>query len=129
MAACSKSLRSESMQTCPVTYRGKTYPSIKAAASAIGCNARTIHNHLERYGHIDRIGANNRLGNANARRKPVIIGGMRFDTITNAAHYIGVSRHVIGRMVNGKASPAARDLLTARLMRAQMEGRKHHQSP
>lgn len=117
------------MKGCPVTYKGKTYPSILAASKAIGRGPRTIGRHLDKYGHLDNLDAH---GNANRpahNRKPVVIAGMRFDSMTEAAQYVGMSTQHFGQTIKGQTSKGCMDRLIARFMRAQMEGRKRRQSP
>ena len=89
---------------CPVTVRGKWYPSIAAAARANRVTARTCLRHLERYGHLDNL---NRVKRTRPdRHKPVVLNGIRFASVTAAAEALGVDRKTIR---NTRNHAAARD--------------------
>jgi hypothetical protein len=75
------------MNVCPVTVRGKTYPSVRAAAQAEGVAPRTCYRHLRAYGHLDLLGrVENRPPD---RSKPVVVAGVRYPSITTAAKVLG----------------------------------------
>lgn len=70
----------------PCTVRGKTYPSIAAAARALGVTTSALWQRIER-GTQDRAGA--------PRGKPVEARGVRYASTKEAAAALGVRPGVI----------------------------------
>ena len=76
----------------PVSVRGKVYPSMAAAAKALGVTPHTLSDHLARHGNLDRAGIG-KAGNGrnNATRKPITIAGVTYPTRKAAAAALGLS--------------------------------------
>lgn len=68
----------------PLTIRGKTYPSAKHAARALGVSVQTIYN-LKHRGRLDYAGTRK-------SPKPIEIDGVRYPSQTAAARALGISR-------------------------------------
>jgi hypothetical protein len=67
-----------------ITIRGTTWPSIGAAARALGVTPRAI-TQAEEYGYLDRVGEGRRTP------KPVTLGGWTYPTQRAAAAALGVN--------------------------------------
>lgn len=79
----------------PVTIRGVSYPSKRAAARALGHSAALICYH-ERRGTLDRIG----VGPGVARRKPITIEGVEFESQSEAAACLDVNTYAISNYLS-----------------------------
>lgn len=105
----------------PVTVRGQTFPSVKAAAQALKVKPASISSYLIRYGHLDGVG----LGFKSPARnrtprnvKPVVIHGFSFQTISEAAGALGVNYQALSKTLRSKPmTPRQSD----RLLRLVME--------
>lgn len=74
----------------PVQIRGVHYPSTNDAARALKVSPTTIYN-LQRLGRVDRAGTNHR-GQVSARRAPISIGPLRFESRTAAYKSLRMSK-------------------------------------
>jgi len=72
------------MRSIPVSIGGARYPSIKAAARALGVAPATVVAHLKYIGEW-----------RDKRRKPVTVAGRHFDSVTEAARAFGVTPQTI----------------------------------
>ena len=107
---------------CPTIARGKHYPSIREAAKHIGVSDRWARKCLQIKGHLEDAGRG-KIGNKNQRRRPVTICGRTFESITEAARHLGMSRHAVTRAVSDKATAHMRDnLYKAMMLAARSEG-------
>lgn len=79
---------------CRVTIRGRIYPSIKAAAAALGYSERQAQRHLDRFGHLDGLGTPQTWRRPD-RWRGVRIGGTTYDSVTAAAAALGLDRKTI----------------------------------
>lgn len=92
-----------SANNLPIRVRGKDYPSVKAAAAALGIKPASVSSYLGRYGHTDGLGLgfSSPARNQTARRaKPVTICGYRFATVKAAADALGVNYQSLSRTLN-----------------------------
>ena len=81
----------------PTLVRGVLYPSQKAAAEALGVHYTTIHKALED-GRLDRVGLKPRgIGIS----KKVVIDGVEYRSIRQAAKATGLSKERIGKIAKG----------------------------
>lgn len=72
-----------------LTIRGVTYPSITAASKALGITKQAIASAKER-GTLEFVGLGRKpLGGTN--RKSVYVGEQKFETVTEAAEFLGIS--------------------------------------
>lgn len=83
----------------PIRIRGKDYPSVVAAAKAIGVSAHAIHRALDN-GTIETVGLPefqhaSRFGNTHARRYPFTAFGRSFSSRAEAARQLGVTKSTI----------------------------------
>lgn len=101
------------MYACPVTVRGKHYPSIKSAAAAHGRSERQAQRHLDKYGHLDFLGQAPPRWTRPDRHKACAIAGMRFESMTAAARALGLDRKTLR---NARTCPAARQTVMAAAM-------------
>lgn len=76
----------------PVRIRGTVYPSVAAAARAVGVSRVTIDRALDE-GWIDQIGIIRRKGGQPC--KPCIYRGERYPSVTAAAEAHGVSKSAV----------------------------------
>ena len=112
----------------PVMVRGTLYPSIAAAAQALGVMPSTISGHLRRHGHCDFVGLGQKspAHNRDAHRTaPISIHGRRFPSIKAASDYLGVPYGWLYKAIRTGRPANAGDRILAALMRAdaQTEGR------
>ncbi|ETW11090.1 hypothetical protein ATO8_18764 [Roseivivax marinus] len=113
---------------CPVSVRGRVFPSHKAAAKALGVKRGALASALYRRGHCDTVGlppSATRMGNTNAPANETVLFGHRFRSRLSAAKALGVNRNTIRLVAEGKASQARREIVYSALMRhlAKEEGR------
>lgn len=85
----------------PIRIRGKDYPSVVAAAKAIGVSAYAVHRALDN-GTIETVGLPgfqhaSRFGNTHARRYPFRAFGRSFSSRSDAARQMGVTKSTITR--------------------------------
>ncbi|SMO63934.1 helix-turn-helix domain-containing protein [Paracoccus laeviglucosivorans] len=118
--------RTHDPNTVPVLVRGKLYPSISAAASALGISGPSISHQLQRYGCADRAG----LGlfgprvRCNHKAKPVKIHGREFPSIAAAARFMGVSPTHLYRSLKHGFAPTYSEFLLRQLMQADARKRR-----
>lgn len=67
-------------------HDGRTFPSISAAARAIGVDHKTITYHLDTHGHTARV---------KSQCKPVELDGIEYPSIAAAANALGISRGMV----------------------------------
>ena len=92
--------------TVPIRIRGVDYPSIKAAAEALGLSHTTISSHLAR-GTLENAGKGRGYGashrTANGLSKPISLGGMDFPSYSALSRYLGKSQNYVATaMRNGE---------------------------
>lgn len=75
------------MTPVPTMIRGVTYPSMTAAARALGVHLSTVHAAVDR-GTADRIGLVG--GRGGPAGQPVTLNGQRFPSMAAAARALGV---------------------------------------
>ncbi|UFM64220.1 hypothetical protein LOS78_01735 [Paracoccus sp. MA] len=105
----------------PVSVRGTVYPSITAAARALGVMPSTISGHLSKHGHCDLVGVGYKGPNRNKgghHSTPCLIHGRKFRSIKAAADYLGVGYPGLYKAMTRGMSPAVSDKLLVALMRA-----------
>lgn len=103
----------------PVRIRGVVYPSVNAAAAAVGVKPSTISAQLLRKGHAESAGLGMAAPGRNSiprNRKPVTIHGTSFPTIKAAADALGLSYTALHQRLRRPMTPAASDDLMARVM-------------
>lgn len=86
-------------EAVPIRIRGRDYPSIEAAARAIGVSRHSVDRAL-RNGTLETVGVPNaqsinRRGNTNARRCPFVAFGRSFPSQAEAARQFGVARSTV----------------------------------
>lgn len=85
-------------QRVPIRIRGVDYPSIKAAADALGLCHTTISSHLSR-GTLDNAGMGRGYGASRATQnglsKPISLGGMDFPSRSALSRYLGKSHNYV----------------------------------
>lgn len=79
----------------PTEVRGVKYPSMKAAAEAIGVYWTTIQQAMNK-GTLDRVGLNPR---GRRMSKPVNINGVDYPSIRQATYHIDISFSRLQRLV------------------------------
>jgi len=105
---------------CPIEVRGTVYPSVKAAAKALGIKPASISSYLGRRGHTDGLGLGSSSPNRNRtahRKKAIEIHGYRFESIRAAADALGLPYQSFHRTVTKPMTPKKSD----RLLRIIME--------
>lgn len=112
--------RSSDKSCVPVRIRGALYPSISAAAAALGTSAANISAQLARFGDAERAGLGIRgprqpvpPGNA----KPCRIHGRDYPSLHAAAKDLGVSYTYLSRQASTGFTPDYSQYLLARMMR------------
>lgn len=95
----------------PVTIRGTTYPSVRAAADALGVTPSTIYSALGR-GREDTIGigpghrpVENRLG---GNPKPITLGGVTYRSKRAASIALGMSKGYVTDVLSSRKKTAAK---------------------
>jgi len=83
-----------------VEVRGTIYESIKHAASSLGVTKDAIYSALNR-GSIDKVG----LGTT--QRKPIVINGVSFRSMSQASIKLGFTRSFIGWAISSGSLSAA----------------------
>jgi hypothetical protein len=86
----------------PVSVRGEVYPSVKEAARVHKVTVRTCYEHLRKHGHLDYL--NRYALTRKDSRKPVVLNGYVFESITHAAKALGVDRKTIRNMAHREAA-------------------------
>lgn len=107
---------------CPVTVRGESYPSVKAAAQALGITPASVSSYLGRRGHTDGLGLGASSPHRNRtphHRVPVEIHGCRFETIKAAADALGVSYQSLHKTIRTGMTPRKSDRLLRLVMQWQ----------
>lgn len=109
-----------SAMRCPVRIRGVDYPSIEAAARALGVHQSNICRHLALHGHADGVGLRKPGGQVGRRVKhlenPVKIGGREWHSRKALAEYIGWPPGRVVRAFGKSATTAMRDRVLAAVM-------------
>jgi hypothetical protein len=114
--------------TVPVRIRDVDYPSVKAAATALGVAPNTISSHLAKYGHADFVGLGRKgrsypnVGGHSA--KPVRVLGRDFPCIKDAARFFEVPYSTMLYAVHKGMSARLRDTLVGRLMSKDASAKK-----
>ena len=108
-------------EPCPVVAQGKAYPSIRKAAEAIGISERWAYRNLQIKGHLEEAGRA-RFGNRNAKRTPVTIYGLRFESLSEAGRALGMNRNSVRRALSANSSRADRERLYAACIRIRQSG-------
>ena len=103
--------------TCPVVARGKHYPSIREAAKHLGVSDRWARKCLQIKGHLEDAGRG-KIGNKDQKRRAITICGRTFESITEAARYLGISRHTVARSIKPDAPKESRESLMRAMMLA-----------
>lgn len=78
----------------PTVIRGVLYPSQSAAARALGVSANSVSHGLNN-GTLNNVG----MGRNYQLKKPVRVDGIEFESITDAAKHIGVSRGTLSQVL------------------------------
>ena len=111
------------MSCCPVTIRGRQYPSIRGAAREIGVAPSTIVAALDLHGHANFVGLGYRKGMRkglqNGPRNPVKIGSCHFESQAALARALGLNPWRVGKWLKPDAPAASKDKLLAAVMRWQ----------
>ena len=103
-------------QPVPAIVRGQHFPSIRAACRHFGIPYSNAKYHLNRWGHLDRIGTGQYRASYPDNRKPITIYGRVFASRTDAAAALGISVSQLRRWSASDASPALQDALLAAVM-------------
>lgn len=106
----------------PVRIRGTDYPSITAAAYALGIRPNTISGLLLRYGTADGAGLGYRSPRRNVtphRQTPVTLFGRRFASIKEAADHLGFSYAWLYKALTKDKPADAMDRILAALIAAE----------
>lgn len=98
-----------------IKIRGVTYPSVKAAAEAMGVKRDAIYSALAR-GSIDTVG----LGKS--QPQPITLDGITFSSIRSASLALGFGRTYLGKVLSKGGDKAYAKLLAA--LTAYKEGLK-----
>ena len=69
-------------------WRNREYHGIRAVCRASGMSVGAVMAHLDRHGHLDRLGRRLSGGNVTSRR-PVETFGRHWPTMTDLARYVG----------------------------------------
>ena len=107
----------------PVEIRGVLYPSQKAAAKALGVCQSSISQRLRVKGCADTVGlglAGGPVGNKN-RAKKLALFGVTFQSRTEAAQKLGITRSQLTKWISPKASKAQKQMLVAAVMQYRIE--------
>jgi predicted transcriptional regulator len=102
----------------PVQIRGKVYKSHKEAAAELGVCDSAISQALIRTGSAEKVGLGIRggaPGNQNGAKKLVLLG-YTFNSRTEAANALGITRSQISKWISKRASTAQRQMLISALM-------------
>ena len=107
----------------PVMIRGRVYSSHKEAAEAMGVTPSAISQRLRVNGSADTVGlglGRGVPGNTNAAKELTILG-VTFQSRSQAAKDLGVSRSQLTKWIAPTASNAQRQMLLAALMKYRMQ--------
>lgn len=107
--------------SCPVSAKGKVYPSARAAARALKVCESTVIKHLREYGHLELVGklrAGAKKGAKPRNRKPITVGGRTFQTRRELAAYVGYTEQYLSRVLSGRDGQGPMERLIAAVMRA-----------
>jgi hypothetical protein len=98
----------------PCEIRGVVYPSITAAARAVGVTPATITQTLNRKGNLETVGLGKKnpgpAGQTNAA-KPITLWGIKFASRTDAAKKLGICRVKFTRSISKAASKTEKETL------------------
>ena len=104
---------------CPCEAGGRSFPSLRVAAKALGVKPNTLSTHLAKHGHLDFVGT----GKSGPRRwskhraAPVDVWGHHFPSKKALAAHIGVPVGTVIGWLNGSVKSGPERLM-AELMRA-----------
>jgi hypothetical protein len=103
----------------PCEIRGVVYPSITAAAKAVGVTPASITQMLDRKGTLETVGLGKKnpgpVGKTNAA-KPITLWRITFASRTDAARKLGICRMKVTRMISKTASQKKKDELMMFMM-------------
>lgn len=104
----------------PVRLGDVDYPSISAAAAALGVTAPTLSHRLQKYGCLDLAGQGSRPPRRQALNSilPITIHGREFPSRVAAARYLGVCSSYLSRCAKAGFTATYSDYLLRRLMEA-----------
>ena len=90
-------MEDEGVRSAPVPCASSagSWPSMNAAARALGVHRAAIWYHLETYGHLDFVGR--KSDNTGRAAKSIWIRGRHYPSHTAAAEALGVSRAMISK--------------------------------
>ena len=98
----------------PCEIRGVIYPSMAAAAKAVGVTPASITKMLDRKGNLDTVGLGKKnpgpLGKANAA-KPITLWGVTFASRADAARKLEICRVKLTRHISKNASHKNKEAL------------------
>ena len=98
----------------PCEIRGVVYPSITAAAKAVGVTPASITQMLDRKGTLETVGLGKKnpgpVGKTNAA-KPITLWGIKFASRTDAAKKLGICRVKFTRSISKAASKTEKETL------------------
>lgn len=115
--AARRGLKWPDMLHVPVTIRGVAYPSIQAAADALGVKANTISTLLARHGHAETAGLGRQAprGPNPGNSKPIRLGSVEYPSRKAAAVDLGIAEDRFCRGLKG-VDRAAQQEIARRLM-------------
>lgn len=104
----------------PVRLGDVDYPSISAAAAALGVTAPSLSHRLRKYGCLDLAGQGSRPPRRQALNNilPITIHGREFPSRVAAARYLGVCSSYLSRCAKAGFTSTYSDYLLRRLMEA-----------
>lgn len=110
-----------SQKNCvPVRIRGVDYPSIKAAAAALGISPVTISASLNRYGHAEGVGLSvktQRRRPVPRKVRPVRLHGRDFPSVKVAAEELGLNYHWLYKAITRQQPVDASERILAAMDR------------
>lgn len=104
----------------PVRIRGVDYPSIKAAAAALGITPATISSSLQRNGHAEGAGLGVKSVRHNStphRVRPITLHGRDYPSIKVAADELGLGYSWLYKAITRQQPADAGDRILAAMMR------------
>ena len=111
-----------SAMRCPVRIRDVDYPSVQAAAEAMGVNQSCVSRHLTAHGHADLVGTKRQGGQFGRRvlhlENPVVIGAREWPSRKALASYIGWHPGRVSRALGKAGTQAMLDRVLAAIMAA-----------
>lgn len=110
----------------PVSIRGKVYSSHREAAQAMGVKPSAISQRLRAKGSADTVGLGRGggvPGNRNAA-KEIILFGERFESRSQAAKELGITRSKLNRWISTSAPREHQEKLLSAMMKYKMKRAK-----